>query len=204
MKNKENPNNVILQENLIPENEEMQSKEYLGTFRWKRSLKFPLLPPIKHPISYKKLEKWTDYINNRIEANQFEPYVIDALSYPLSIIYSINSVIKLDDYIEEDDLQNDRQEGFGTFKTKLYECNGEFKYNEDKKYLEGNGKIIYQNKTYYIGDWKNFNLNEVIVLSNIKRDGFGILYFEEEGSIYEEELKKIKFENEEISNYLNK
>ena len=107
MENKENPNNVILQENLIPENEEMQSKEYLGTFRWKRSLKFPLLPPIKHPISYKKLEKWTDYINNRIEANQFEPYVIDALSYPLSIIYSINSVIKLDDYIEEDDLQNE-------------------------------------------------------------------------------------------------
>ena len=107
MEYKENPNNVILQENLIPENEEMQSKEYLGTFRWKRSLKFPLLPPIKHPISYKKLEKWTDYINNRIEANQFEPYVIDALSYPLSIIYSINSVIKLDDYIEEDDLQNE-------------------------------------------------------------------------------------------------
>ena len=107
MENKENPNNVILQENLIPENEEMQSKEYLGTFRWKRSLKFPLLPPIKHPISYKKLEKWTDYINNRIEANQFEPYVIDALSYRLSIIYSINSVIKLDDYIEEDDLQNE-------------------------------------------------------------------------------------------------
>ena len=104
---KENENEKELHENLIPENEELQSKEYLGTFRWKRSLKFPLLPPITHPISYKKLQKWTDYINNRIEANQFEPYVIDALSYPLSIIYSINSVINLEEYIEEDDIKSE-------------------------------------------------------------------------------------------------
>jgi hypothetical protein len=47
---KENENEKELHENLIPENEELQSKEYLGTFRWKRSLKFPLLPPITHPI----------------------------------------------------------------------------------------------------------------------------------------------------------
>ena len=32
----------ILKSDLIPENEEINSSEYLGTFRWKRSLKFPV------------------------------------------------------------------------------------------------------------------------------------------------------------------
>ena len=99
--------------------------------------------------------------------------------------------------------KNDRQEGFGTFKTKSYECNGKFKYNKYKKYLEGNGKIIYQNRNYYIGDWKNFNLNEVIVISNIRRDGFGILYFEEEGSRYEGKFKNDLFEGKGRIYYKN-
>ena len=80
----------ILKSDLIPENEEINSNEYLGTFRWKRSLKFPILPPITTPISYTTLSKWGDFINNRLTSNTFEPYIIDALSYPVTIIYSIN------------------------------------------------------------------------------------------------------------------
>ena len=94
----------ILKSDLIPENEEINSSEYLGTFRWKRSLKFPILPPITNPISYITLSKWGDYINNRLTSNTFEPYVIDALSYPISIIFAINSVVKLNEYINKENL----------------------------------------------------------------------------------------------------
>ena len=94
----------ILKSDLIPENEEINSSEYLGTFRWKRSLKFPILPPITNPISYITLSKWGDYINNRLTSKTFEPYVIDALSYPISIIYAINSVVKLNEYINKENL----------------------------------------------------------------------------------------------------
>ena len=87
---------VSLKSDLIPENDEMQSKEYLGTFRWKRSLKFPLLPKISKPVSYSKLEKWSDFINMRITEKEFQPYVIDALSYPLSVIFAIKTMIAQD------------------------------------------------------------------------------------------------------------
>ena len=80
----------ILKSDLIPENEEINSSEYLGTFRWKRSLKFPVLPKMTTPISYTTLSKWGDFINNRLTSNIFEPYIIDVLSYPISIIYAIN------------------------------------------------------------------------------------------------------------------
>ena len=96
---------TILKSDLIPENEEINSNEYLGTFRWKRSLKFPILPPIKTPMSYTNLSKWGDFINNRLTSNTFEPYIIDALSYPISIIYAINSVIKLNEYIHLETLE---------------------------------------------------------------------------------------------------
>lgn len=84
---------VTIKSDLIPENDEMNSKEYLGTFRWKRSLKFPILPKITKPINYLTIAKWSDFITARLTQNQFEPYVIDALSYPLSVIYSLNEVI---------------------------------------------------------------------------------------------------------------
>lgn len=100
-----------IKSDLIPESEEIKKNEYLGTFRWKRSLKFPLLPPISTPFSYISLKKWGDFVNNRLTSNTFEPYVIDALSYPLSIIFAINSVVELNEYIkkeiiEEQDLIN--------------------------------------------------------------------------------------------------
>ena len=103
--NKENINpEKILKSDLIPENEEINSSEYLGTFRWKRSLKFPILPPLTNPMSYTTLSKWGDFINNRLTSNTFEPYIIDALSYPISIIYAINSVIQLNEYINKETL----------------------------------------------------------------------------------------------------
>ena len=49
----------------------------------------------------------------------------------------------------------------------------------------------------------NFNLNEVIVISNIRRDGFGILYFEEEGSRYEGKFKNDLFEGKGRIYYKN-
>ena len=103
--NKENISpEKILKTDLIPENEEINSSEYLGTFSWKRSLKFPILPPLSKPISYITLSKWGDFINNRLTSNTFEPYIIDALSYPISIIYAINSVIQLNEYINKETL----------------------------------------------------------------------------------------------------
>ena len=100
-KEKINPEK-ILKSDLTPENEEINSSEYLGTFRWKRSLKFPILPPFTNSISYTNLSKWGDFINNRLTTNTFEPYIIDALSYPISIIYAINSVVQLNEYINKE------------------------------------------------------------------------------------------------------
>ena len=95
----------ILKSDLIPEKDELNSSEYLGTFRWKRSLKFPLLSKVTNEISYITLAKWGDFINNRLTSKTFEPYIIDALSYPVSIIYAINSVIQLNEYITKDILE---------------------------------------------------------------------------------------------------
>ena len=102
------PENV-LKSDLIPENDELNSNEYLGTFRWKRSLKFPVLPKITSEISYTTLSKWGDFINNRLTSKTFEPYIIDALSYPVSIIYAINSVIQLNEYITKDILEQQEE-----------------------------------------------------------------------------------------------
>ena len=57
------------------------------------------------PISYTTLSKWGDFINNRLTSNTFEPYIIDALSYPISIIYAINSTINLNEYITKEILE---------------------------------------------------------------------------------------------------
>ena len=102
------PENV-LKSDLIPENDELNSNEYLGTFRWKRSLKFPVLPKITSEISYTTLSKWGDFINNRLTSKTFEPYIIDALSYPISIIYAINSVIQLNEYITKDIIEQQEE-----------------------------------------------------------------------------------------------
>ena len=99
----------ILKSDLIPEKEELNSSEYLGTFRWKRSLKFPLLTKPSTEILYTSLSKWGDFINNRLASNTFEPYIIDALSYPITIIYSINTVIQLNEYITKDILEQQEE-----------------------------------------------------------------------------------------------
>lgn len=110
MENSTKPSNETLSKTatneLIPEQEELSSKEYLGTFRWKRSWKFPLLPQIQKPILYSSLNKWADYINIRLTQKEFEPYVIDALSYPLSIIYSLNQLIA-NETISTSDLESE-------------------------------------------------------------------------------------------------
>ena len=107
-KSNNTPENSLKQD-LIPENDELNSNEYLGTFRWKRSLKFPVLPKVTNEISYTTLTKWGDFINNRLTSKTFEPYIIDALSYPVSIIYAINSVVQLNEYITKDILEQQEE-----------------------------------------------------------------------------------------------
>ena len=85
---------TIISNDLIPEQEEIQSKEYLGTFRWKKSLQFIPLSPITSPINYSSLTKWSEFISQRINQEQFEPYILDGLSYPLSIIYALNKLLE--------------------------------------------------------------------------------------------------------------
>jgi len=74
-------------DDILDESEEINSREYLGTFRWKRSLKFPKLKEISFPIS--SITKWSEYLENRIDF-QIEPYIVDALSYPMSVVYILN------------------------------------------------------------------------------------------------------------------
>lgn len=74
-------------DDLMKESEELNAKEYLGTFRWKKSLKFPNIPYKK--IDYSRIASWSEYIESRIEGLEIEPYVTDALSYPLSIIHAL-------------------------------------------------------------------------------------------------------------------
>lgn len=81
-----------IKDDLANEEDEMKEKAYLGTFRWKRSLQFPLLSNTT-VMTYDTLTKWSDYINQRLTF-QFEPYIVDALSYPMSIIYALNHSFK--------------------------------------------------------------------------------------------------------------
>lgn len=81
-----------IKDHLENEEDEMKEKAYLGTFRWKRTLQFPLLGNTT-VMTYDKLSKWSDYINQRLTF-QFEPYIVDALSYPMSIIYALNCVFQ--------------------------------------------------------------------------------------------------------------
>ncbi len=75
------------------EDEELEAQEYLGTFRWKRSYKFPLLPNKFIDYYSKDLTNWKDFIQERLDEQiHVEPHVIDGLSYPLSIIYGLQSL----------------------------------------------------------------------------------------------------------------
>jgi hypothetical protein len=80
-------------EGMIDEDEEINKKEYLGTFRWKKSLTFPKLTKPLEDFNFMKFSKWSEYFESRVDLNfQFEPHIIDALSYPLSIIYGIEKL----------------------------------------------------------------------------------------------------------------
>ena len=73
------------------EEDELEQQEYLGTFRWKRSYKFPLLPQNKN-FSYvtNNIPNWKEFLQERLDEEFLvEPHVIDALSYPLSIIHGL-------------------------------------------------------------------------------------------------------------------
>ena len=83
--------NLNYADDIIDENEELKSKEYLGTFRWKRNLKFPKLSDI--PIDYCEISNWSEYLNRRINFD-IEPFIVDALSYPMSIVYSLEFLRK--------------------------------------------------------------------------------------------------------------
>lgn len=100
-----------MENNLIPEQEEITRNEYLGTFRWKRDLKFPVLTKYANTSEtfYQDINKWSDYINKRLTQSTFEPYIIDALSYPLSIIYSIESLLKnFNDILNKDNIKEEQ------------------------------------------------------------------------------------------------
>lgn len=78
---------------LIDNEEELNTNEYLGTFRWNKSLSFPKLKLPDNVLDYSKLDKWGEYLENRIDF-EIEPYIVDALSYPLSVIYAIETYQK--------------------------------------------------------------------------------------------------------------
>lgn len=87
-------NSETYKDQLYNEDEEMSSTEYLGTFRWKKSLKFPMLKSysnIGEIINYSQNKKWADFLEQRLSF-EIEPYIVDALSYPMSIINSIDSL----------------------------------------------------------------------------------------------------------------
>ncbi len=76
------------------EEDELEQQEYLGTFRWRRSYNFPLLTQSKS-FSYasNKLSNWNQFLQERLDEDfQVEPHIIDALSYPLSIIYGLQNL----------------------------------------------------------------------------------------------------------------
>jgi hypothetical protein len=87
-------NSEFYKDQLYNEEEEMSSKEYLGTFRWKKSLKFPMLKSysnIGEIVNYSQNKKWADFLEKRLSF-EIEPYIVDALSYPMSIINSLDSL----------------------------------------------------------------------------------------------------------------
>lgn len=90
----ESTNNNILsayESGFQDEEDELEQHEYLGTFRWKRSYKFPLLPQNKNfSYSSTNISNWKEFLQERFNEDfQVEPHVIDALSYPLSIIHGL-------------------------------------------------------------------------------------------------------------------
>jgi hypothetical protein len=85
------PVNNAYKDDLIGEEEEMNSKEYLGTFRWKRSLKFPALTIDKQYDYFSNLIGWGSYLDLRTNF-EVEPYIVDALSYPMSIVHAIENL----------------------------------------------------------------------------------------------------------------
>jgi hypothetical protein len=91
--NKNDPNlhDSPYKDDLIGEDQELNNKEYLGTFRWKRSLKFPALNSDKQFDYFSNLIGWGNYLEQRINF-EVEPYIIDALSYPMSIIHAIENI----------------------------------------------------------------------------------------------------------------
>lgn len=77
---------------LIELDANLDNKEYLGTFRWKKGLTLTKLNS-NLIYDYDSLTEWKDYISKRIDFEVF-PYIIDALSYPLSIIYALENIRK--------------------------------------------------------------------------------------------------------------
>ena len=93
---KNNTNNNNLNEFIQDDEEELSSGEYLGTFRWKKKLSFPKLIFVNDRLdqSYYGINKWADFFEKRINF-EVEPHIIDALSYPLTIINSLLELQKV-------------------------------------------------------------------------------------------------------------
>ena len=79
--------------------EELQRNEYLGTFRWKNVNFHKLIPFTKNEILLKHkeissifTESWKEYLNFRTFDLEIEPKIIDALSFPLSVIQIIDYI----------------------------------------------------------------------------------------------------------------
>jgi len=93
---KNNTNNNNLNDFIQDDEEELSSGEYLGTFRWKKKLSFPKLIFVNDRLdqSYYGINKWADFFEKRINF-EVEPHIIDALSYPLTIINSLLELQKV-------------------------------------------------------------------------------------------------------------
>lgn len=78
---------------IIDDEEELDSNQYLGTFRWKKSFKFPILPSIKPLFYSNQIKNWNDFIEGRLSQNfEIEPHIIDALSFPISVISGLQEL----------------------------------------------------------------------------------------------------------------
>ena len=83
--------------------DELKENQYLGTFRWK-NVNFVNLSHLDINFFMNKEEtlkyyislttNWQNYLDFRYENQEFEACFIDALSYPLSIIQIINTIIE--------------------------------------------------------------------------------------------------------------
>lgn len=90
---------------IVDDEDELDSNQYLGTFRWKKNYSFPILSLPKTLFYSKPLDNWNNFITNRFPENfEIEPHIIDALSFPISVISGLQ-VLKEENKLNLSDSQ---------------------------------------------------------------------------------------------------